>query len=94
MPDRGRLSAPAMLVYSPASAFASYHSGAIILSASVATFRSERRTGPGRDGRPGPHCRRCEMSLTELLLLAIGALIFAAALSLVIGIGSRLITVA
>jgi hypothetical protein len=34
------------------------------------------------------------MSLTELLLLIMGALIFAAALSLVIGIASRLITVA
>jgi hypothetical protein len=34
------------------------------------------------------------MSLTELLLLAMGAVIFAAALSLVIGIASRLITVA
>jgi hypothetical protein len=34
------------------------------------------------------------MSLTELLLLAIGAIIFAAALSLAIGIASRLITVA
>jgi hypothetical protein len=34
------------------------------------------------------------MSLTELLLLAIGAIIFAAALSLAIGIASRLITIA
>jgi hypothetical protein len=34
------------------------------------------------------------MSLTELLLLAIAAIIFAAALSLAIGIASRLITVA
>jgi hypothetical protein len=34
------------------------------------------------------------MSLTELLLLAIGAIIFAAALSVAIGIASRLITVA
>jgi hypothetical protein len=34
------------------------------------------------------------MSLTELFLLIMGALIFAAALSLVIGIASRLITVA
>jgi hypothetical protein len=34
------------------------------------------------------------MSLTELLLLAIGAIIFAAALSLAIGIASRLFTVA
>jgi hypothetical protein len=37
---------------------------------------------------------RCTMSLTELLLLAMGAVIFTAALSLVIGIASRLITVA
>jgi hypothetical protein len=34
------------------------------------------------------------MSLSEILLLAMGALIFAAALSLAIGIASRLITVA
>jgi hypothetical protein len=34
------------------------------------------------------------MSLSETLLLAMGALIFAAALSLAIGIASRLITVA
>jgi hypothetical protein len=33
------------------------------------------------------------MSLSELLLLAMGAIIFAAALSLAIGIASRLITV-
>jgi hypothetical protein len=37
---------------------------------------------------------RCTMSLTELLLLAMGVIIFAAAMSLVIGIASRLITVA
>jgi hypothetical protein len=37
---------------------------------------------------------RCTMSLTEILLLAMGVLIFAAALSLAIGIASRLITVA
>jgi hypothetical protein len=34
------------------------------------------------------------MSLTEILLLAMGTIIFAAALSLAIGIASRLITVA
>jgi hypothetical protein len=34
------------------------------------------------------------MSLTELLLLAVGAIIFAAAMSLVIGIAFRLITAA
>jgi hypothetical protein len=34
------------------------------------------------------------MSLSELLLFAMGAIIFAAALSLAIGIASRLITVA
>jgi hypothetical protein len=34
------------------------------------------------------------MSLTEILLLAMGAIIFAAALSVVIGIASRLTTVA
>jgi hypothetical protein len=34
------------------------------------------------------------MSLTEILLLAVSAIIFAAALSVVIGIASRLITVA
>jgi hypothetical protein len=37
---------------------------------------------------------RCTMSLTEVLLLAVGAIIFAAAMSLVIGIAFRLITVA
>jgi hypothetical protein len=34
------------------------------------------------------------MSLTEILLLAMGAIIFAAATSLAIGIASRLITIA
>jgi hypothetical protein len=34
------------------------------------------------------------MSLTEILLLAMGAIIFAAALSVVIGIASGLFTVA
>jgi hypothetical protein len=34
------------------------------------------------------------MSLTEILLLIMGAVIFAAAMTLVIGIASRLITVA
>jgi hypothetical protein len=34
------------------------------------------------------------MPLTEILLLVVGAIIFAAAMSLVIGIASRLITVA
>jgi hypothetical protein len=34
------------------------------------------------------------MSLTEAFLLAMGAILFAAALSLAIGIASRLITVA
>jgi hypothetical protein len=37
---------------------------------------------------------RCTVSLTEVLLLAMGAIIFAAALSLAIGIASRLLTVA
>jgi hypothetical protein len=37
---------------------------------------------------------RCAMSLTEILLLVMGAIIFAAALTVVIGIASRLITVA
>jgi hypothetical protein len=36
----------------------------------------------------------CAMSLTEILLFVMGAIIFATALSLVIGIASRLITVA
>jgi hypothetical protein len=34
------------------------------------------------------------MSLTEILLLAMGAIVFAAAISLTIGIASRLITIA
>jgi hypothetical protein len=34
------------------------------------------------------------MSLTEMLLLAMGAIIFAAAMSFAIGIASRLITIA
>jgi hypothetical protein len=34
------------------------------------------------------------MSLSEVLLLAMGAIIFAAAISLLIGIAARLITVA
>jgi hypothetical protein len=34
------------------------------------------------------------MSLTDLLLLALGAILFATALSLAIGIASRLISVA
>jgi hypothetical protein len=34
------------------------------------------------------------MSLTEILLLAMGAIVFAAAVSLAIGIASRLITIA
>jgi hypothetical protein len=37
---------------------------------------------------------RCATSLTEILLLVMGAIIFAAALSVFIGIASRLITVA
>jgi hypothetical protein len=37
---------------------------------------------------------RCTMSLTEILFLAMGTIIFAATLSLAIGIASRLITVA
>jgi hypothetical protein len=36
----------------------------------------------------------CAMSLTEILLLVMGAVIFAAAMTVVIGIASRLITVA
>jgi hypothetical protein len=36
---------------------------------------------------------RCAMSLTELLLLVMGAIIFAAALSLAIGIASRVFTI-
>jgi hypothetical protein len=36
----------------------------------------------------------CAMSLTEILLLAMGAILFATAMTVVIGIASRLITVA
>jgi hypothetical protein len=35
---------------------------------------------------------RCAMSLTELLLLVMGAIVFATAVTVVIGIASRLIT--
>jgi hypothetical protein len=45
------------------------------------------------DGR-GLSADGATMSLTEIFLLVIGAIIFAAALTVVIGIASRLITVA
>jgi hypothetical protein len=78
----------------PASAFASYHSPAIIIPARVtpSQARAFDQSPAVTDG--WGLIARCAISLTEILLLAMGAIIFATAMTVVIGIASRLITVA
>jgi hypothetical protein len=62
------------------------------------TFASNHRPREPSDQPPAMTAgrsviARCTMSLTELLLLVMGTIIFAVALSLAIGIASHVITV-
>jgi hypothetical protein len=83
----------ALLLYSPACALAAYHSSVIISLASVTTPTRAFYQAPAvTDGRG--LIAWCVMSLSEIVLLVMGAILFAAALSVAIGIASRLITVA
>jgi hypothetical protein len=80
-------------LYSLASAFAAYHSLVIITFASVTIATRAFDQAPAVTDGWGL-IRRCAMSFSEILLLVMGAIIFAAAMTVVIGIASRLITVA
>jgi hypothetical protein len=76
----------------PACAFAAYHPAAIIILARVTTPTRAFDQAPAVTDGWGL-IARCAMSLTELLLLVMGAIVFATAMTFVIGIASRLITV-
>jgi hypothetical protein len=86
---------PALLVNCPASALAAYHSSVIIIPARVtpSPARAFDQALAVTDGR-GLIADGAVMSLTDILLLAMGAITFAAALTVVIGIASRVISVA
>jgi hypothetical protein len=80
-------------VNSPASALAAYHSPAIIELARVnqSQARAFYQAPAVTDGRG--LIAGAAMSLSEMLLFALGAIVFTTALSLAIGIATRLITV-
>jgi hypothetical protein len=84
----------ALLVNCPPSAFAAYHSPAIIILARVtpSQARAFDQAPAVTDG--WGLIAWCAVSLTEILLLAMGAIVFATAMTVVMGIASGLITVA
>jgi hypothetical protein len=93
MPQPSRSLAAAALMYSPGSALAAYHSTAIIdlVRANQSQARAFYQAPAVTDGRG--FIAGAAMSLSEMLLFALGAIIFTTALSLAIGIATRLITV-